>query len=43
MGKPQIPGLTWHHHQEIGKMQLLPRDIHTSAKHAGGMNNLLGE
>lgn len=36
-GTPQIPGYTWHHHQEIGKMQLIPRDIHLKTGHIGGM------
>ena len=42
-GNGQIPGYTWHHHQETGRMQLLPRDIHDKVKHAGGMNNWGGD
>lgn len=37
----RIKGFTWHHHQEIGKMQLVPRDIHEWIKHIGG-NKLWG-
>jgi hypothetical protein len=33
---PQIPGLTWHHHQELGRMQLVPEQIHKDTGHAGG-------
>ena len=32
----RIPGFVWHHHQEIGRMQLVPRDIHDWIKHVGG-------
>ena len=32
----RIPGFVWHHHQEIGRMQLVPRDIHAWIKHVGG-------
>jgi hypothetical protein len=35
-GRPSIPGLTWHHHQDIGRMQLVPRDIHAMTGHIGG-------
>jgi hypothetical protein len=34
--KAQIPGYSWHHHQEIGRMQLVPRDIHSATRHVGG-------
>ena len=36
-GKPP-PGLTWHHHQYIGKMQLVNREAHKTFKHTGGMS-----
>jgi len=36
--KPKIDGLTWHHHQERGRMQLIPFDIHKITKHPGGMS-----
>ncbi|WBS02566.1 DUF4150 domain-containing protein [Pseudoduganella sp. SL102] len=29
-------GFTWHHHQENGKLQLIPKDIHDAVKHTGG-------
>lgn len=36
---PTINGkrYTWHHHQESGKMQLIPEDIHDAVKHTGGV------
>ncbi|WBW95949.1 HNH endonuclease [Oceanirhabdus sp. W0125-5] len=34
-GKPRITGLTWHHHQVTGKMQLVNAEIH-QANHLGG-------
>jgi hypothetical protein len=30
------PGLTWHHNQDVGKMQLVDRDIHGTFRHTGG-------
>lgn len=30
-------GLTWHHHQETGKMQLVHRKLHRRFGHVGGM------
>jgi hypothetical protein len=35
-GSPNIPGLTWHHHQEPGRMQLVPTNIHSRTSHTGG-------
>lgn len=35
-GLAQIPGYTWHHHQDVGRMQLVPRDVHDAVKHIGG-------
>ncbi|MFV0384992.1 HNH endonuclease [Paracoccus sp. (in: a-proteobacteria)] len=32
------PGLTWHHHQDTGKMQLVDKDIHADFGHLGGMS-----
>ena len=29
-------GLTWHHHQDLQTMQLIPREIHRRAGHLGG-------
>lgn len=42
-GKAQIPDLVWHHHQEVGRMQLVPKDLHQFIKHPGGMHNLGGK
>ena len=36
-GKPKIKDLTWHHHQDIGRMQLIPSDIHKAVRHVGGI------
>ncbi|MEM4725110.1 MAG: HNH endonuclease, partial [Candidatus Hadarchaeum sp.] len=30
-----IPGYTWHHHQDTGRMQLVPRDVHQATGHSG--------
>ncbi|WP_143531440.1 HNH endonuclease, partial [Rodentibacter trehalosifermentans] len=37
----KIPGFTWHHNQETGKMQLVDYDIHKKTGHIGweGMKN----
>lgn len=35
-GKATIPDLTWHHHQDIGRMQLIPFKIHQQTGHIGG-------
>ncbi len=34
-GRARINGYTWHHHQDIGRMQLLPRSIHEKTGHVG--------
>ena len=31
------PGLTWHHHQRTGKMQLVDKELHRRFGHIGGM------
>lgn len=31
------PGLTWHHHEVTGKMQLVDRELHRRFNHVGGM------
>lgn len=31
------PGLTWHHHQQTGKMQLVDKELHRRFGHIGGM------
>ena len=36
-GKPSSPtGFTWHHHQDVGKMQLIPSSKHKGFPHTGG-------
>lgn len=35
-GKSKIPDFTWHHHQELGRMQLVPTKIHGKSGHIGG-------
>jgi hypothetical protein len=32
----KIPGLTWHHHQQPGRMQLIPTPTHQAVGHTGG-------
>lgn len=29
-------GLVWHHHEEYGRMQLVPLDLHKEVRHTGG-------
>ncbi|MCB5200598.1 HNH endonuclease [Loktanella sp. TSTF-M6] len=35
-GNAKIPGYTWHHHQDSGRMQLVDEDIHRNTGHIGG-------
>ena len=35
-GAAKIPGYTWHHHQDYGRMQLVPAVIHSAVGHIGG-------
>ena len=35
-GKDKVPGYTWHHHQDNGRMQLVPTKIHGKVGHIGG-------
>jgi hypothetical protein len=35
--KKSPPGLTWHHHQDAGKMQLVNMNLHARFNHVGGM------
>lgn len=35
-GRERIGEYTWHHHQETGRMQLVPTDIHEWIRHVGG-------
>ncbi len=34
--EPRISGLTWHHNEVPGKMQLVNADIHNTCRHTGG-------
>ena len=40
-GEPRISGLTWHHNERPGRMQLVNADIHIRTNHTGG-NTLWG-
>lgn len=35
-GEPRISGLTWHHTERPGVMQLVDSDIHSKCRHTGG-------
>lgn len=35
-GEPRISGLTWHHNEICGKMQLVDANDHSAARHTGG-------
>ena len=35
-GSSVIPEYTWHHHEDVGRMQLVPRELHRLVKHVGG-------
>lgn len=35
-GEPRISGLTWHHNEVPGKMQLVDAKIHETCRHTGG-------
>lgn len=37
-GEPRISGLTWHHTEHPGKMQLVDSEIHSKTAHTGGRN-----
>ena len=45
--KATPPKMTWHHHQDMTTMQLVPRDIHRATGHTGGFSlwwrSLLGK
>lgn len=36
-GDDKIPGYTWHHHQDLGRMQLVPEAVHDAVRHIGGI------
>ena len=35
-GKAKIDGFIWHHHQDVGRMQLIPETLHKKTGHVGG-------
>jgi filamentous hemagglutinin len=35
-GSDKIKGYTWHHHRDVGRMQLVPKQIHKDTGHVGG-------
>jgi hypothetical protein len=37
-GRPNITNLTWHHHQDIGRMQLISCEIHDLIGNVGGFD-----
>ncbi len=37
-GEPRISGLTWHHNEKPGVMQLVDANDHNAARHTGGRN-----
>jgi hypothetical protein len=41
-GRDKIPDFTWHHHQEVGRMQLVPEGIHADVGHIGGFEMWYG-
>jgi filamentous hemagglutinin len=36
-GKKPPTGYTWHHHQDMTTMQLVPADLHNAVRYTGGM------
>ncbi|HEZ1083724.1 TPA: HNH endonuclease, partial [Neisseria meningitidis] len=34
-GESKIPDYTWHHHQDAGRMQLVPEEKHSPTGHIG--------
>ena len=34
-GESKIPGYTWHHHQDTGRMQLIREGLHHDTGHIG--------
>jgi hypothetical protein len=42
-GKEKIDGFTWHHHQDSGRMQLIPDYIHNEFRHVGGTSMTKGQ
>jgi DNase/tRNase domain of colicin-like bacteriocin len=40
--KDKIRGLTWHHHQDGVRLQLVDREVHAKTGHDGGRKNTGG-
>ena len=36
--RPVIPGFTWHHHENFGRLQLVSKEVHKDIGHFGGFN-----
>jgi hypothetical protein len=34
---PRPAGYTWHHHESVGRMQLVRSDVHNRVPHSGGV------
>ena len=42
-GAKKIDGFTWHHHQDTGRMQLVPAKVHADTNHIGGNSMSKGQ
>lgn len=42
-GADKIPDYTWHHHQDTGRMQLVPVEIHSAVPHVGWESMRVGK
>lgn len=42
-GEREIPGFRWHHHQNLGRMQLVPASVHEGTLHLGGLGLRKGQ
>ena len=42
-GESKIPGVTWHHYQDTGRMQLVREDLHAETGHVGGASMMKGK
>lgn len=42
-GAPKIKNYTWHHHQDTGRMQLVPEYEHRKTAHVGGEAMIRGQ
>lgn len=42
-GESKIPDYTWHHHQDTGRMQLVPSRVHSKTGHVGGESMSQGQ